>query len=165
MLAGSKLHLGSAIALGAFLALPGAASAQQTSAKQVTFSKDVAPIFQAKCQSCHEPGSIGLALGLLGALLSAPAPAVGQENFEIQVYGSETVPPGTTMVELHSNVAADGTTRTENGDKVICQMERPLGSNIARRVCRTEEATAAERQAAQDAIRLAPKSGLSPRSN
>jgi hypothetical protein len=26
--------------------------------KPVTFSKDVAPIFQAKCQSCHEPGSI-----------------------------------------------------------------------------------------------------------
>src|SRR5689334_10435985 len=23
-----------------------------------TFSKDVSPIFQAKCQSCHEPGSI-----------------------------------------------------------------------------------------------------------
>jgi len=54
---GSKLHLGSALAVGAFLALPGAASAQQ--AKQVTFSKDVAPIFQSKCQNCHEPGSIG----------------------------------------------------------------------------------------------------------
>jgi hypothetical protein len=27
-------------------------------AKQVTFSKDVAPIFQAKCQECHQPGSI-----------------------------------------------------------------------------------------------------------
>ena len=26
--------------------------------KAVTFSKDVAPILQAKCQSCHEPGSI-----------------------------------------------------------------------------------------------------------
>ena len=26
--------------------------------RKVTFSKDVAPIFQAKCQSCHEPGSI-----------------------------------------------------------------------------------------------------------
>ncbi|HUR33954.1 MAG TPA: cytochrome c [Vicinamibacterales bacterium] len=26
--------------------------------KTVTFSKDVAPIFQAKCQTCHEPGSI-----------------------------------------------------------------------------------------------------------
>ena len=25
---------------------------------EVTFTKDIAPIFQAKCQSCHEPGSI-----------------------------------------------------------------------------------------------------------
>src|SRR5260370_23001461 len=55
-----------------------------------------------------------VALGFLGAL-GAPAPAPAQENFEIQVYGSETVAPGTTMVELHRNVAADGTTRTENG--------------------------------------------------
>src|SRR5688500_16371794 len=55
----SKLHAGAgALALGALLALPGAALAQQ-GAKQVTFSKDVAPIFQAKCQNCHEPGSIG----------------------------------------------------------------------------------------------------------
>ena len=28
------------------------------SPKQVTFSKDVAPIFQKKCQECHQPGSI-----------------------------------------------------------------------------------------------------------
>ena len=40
---------------GALLALP-VASAAETD--KVTFSKDVAPIFQAKCQSCHEPGSI-----------------------------------------------------------------------------------------------------------
>ena len=54
---GSRLHLGAgALVLGAALALPGAASAQS---KQVTFNKDVSPIFQAKCQSCHEPGSIG----------------------------------------------------------------------------------------------------------
>jgi hypothetical protein len=59
MMPGSKLHLGSALAIGAFLALPGAAFAQQAQGKQVTFSKDVSPIFQAKCQSCHEPGSIG----------------------------------------------------------------------------------------------------------
>src|ERR1700740_3497530 len=26
--------------------------------KQVTFSKDVAPILQAKCQECHQPNSI-----------------------------------------------------------------------------------------------------------
>src|SRR5258705_1581240 len=51
-------------------------------------------------------------LGVMGALAAAPVAA--QENFEIQVYGSETVAPGSTMVELHSNVAAVGTTRTEN---------------------------------------------------
>ena len=57
MMPGSKFHLGAgALVVGAILALPGAASAQQ---KQVTFTKDVSPIFQAKCQSCHEPGSIG----------------------------------------------------------------------------------------------------------
>ena len=56
-MAGSKVHVGAgALVLGAVLALPGAASAQQ---KQVTFSKDVSPILQSKCQSCHEPGSIG----------------------------------------------------------------------------------------------------------
>ena len=54
---GSKIQMGAgALVLGAVFALPGAAAAQQ---KQVTFSKDVSPILQAKCQSCHEPGSIG----------------------------------------------------------------------------------------------------------
>lgn len=31
-----------------------------------------------------------------------------QDNYEIQVYGSDTVAPRTTMVELHSNFTADG---------------------------------------------------------
>jgi hypothetical protein len=38
-----------------------------------------------------------------------------QANFEIQVYGSETVPTGSTMVKLYSNVAAQGTTSTIDG--------------------------------------------------
>ena len=33
---------------------------------------------------------------------------VAQDNYEIQVYGAETVAPGTTMVELHSNFTIDG---------------------------------------------------------
>ena len=54
---------------------------------------------------------------LCGALLAAAAPACAQENFEIQVYGAETIAPGQTMVELHSNVAVQGTTRKE--DRVL----------------------------------------------
>jgi hypothetical protein len=51
-------------------------------------------------------------LALLLALASA---AAGQENFEIQVYGSETVAPRATMIELHTNSAIRGTTRREDG--------------------------------------------------
>jgi hypothetical protein len=56
-----------------------------------------------------------VALFVSGGLLALPAPAKAQNNFEIQVYGSETVPPRSTMVELHSNVAAEGSRRTVDG--------------------------------------------------
>ncbi len=45
------------LAVGAFVAL-NANSASAEVPKTPTFSKDIAPIFQAKCQNCHEPGSI-----------------------------------------------------------------------------------------------------------
>jgi hypothetical protein len=38
-----------------------------------------------------------------------------QDNYEIQVYGSETVDPGRTMIELHSNYTANGLTTTVDG--------------------------------------------------
>jgi hypothetical protein len=44
------------LALVGLAATAGHAHAQ--SAPAVTFSKDVAPIFQAKCQDCHRPGSM-----------------------------------------------------------------------------------------------------------
>jgi hypothetical protein len=34
---------------------------------------------------------------------AVPGPARAQDNYEIQVYGSELVPAGDTMVEFHSN--------------------------------------------------------------
>jgi hypothetical protein len=37
------------------------------------------------------------------AIASSPLLARAQANYEIQVYGAETVPPQTFMVELHSN--------------------------------------------------------------
>jgi hypothetical protein len=52
-------------------------------------------------------------LYLLLPFLSIPVAA--QDNYEIQVYGSETVEAGRTMVELHSNYTIDGERETVNG--------------------------------------------------
>src|SRR5581483_8091195 len=40
-------------------------------------------------------------------VLSAAA-ASAQNNYEIQVYGADTIAPQSTMVELHSNFTAEG---------------------------------------------------------
>jgi len=46
------------IALPAVALLTAGAPAAQQAQGQVTFSKDIAPIFQRSCQNCHRPGSI-----------------------------------------------------------------------------------------------------------
>lgn len=43
------------------------------------------------------------------------APLFAQGNYEIQVYGSETVPPGHTMLEFHTNYTFEGTKTFEDG--------------------------------------------------
>jgi hypothetical protein len=49
------------------------------------------------------------AASLVALLVGAAAvPAVCQDNYEIQVYGSELVAPRATMVELHSNFTTRG---------------------------------------------------------
>jgi len=42
-------------------------------------------------------------------------PLSAQNNYEIQVYGSDTVAPGRTMVELHSNYTFEGFEKPEQG--------------------------------------------------
>ena len=44
-------------ALSAALMLPAAAAAADT-VKTPTFTKDIAPIFQEKCEACHRPDSM-----------------------------------------------------------------------------------------------------------
>ena len=46
-----------AIWVGALLLLPGISVAADVGAPTVTFAKDVAPIFQEKCQDCHRKGT------------------------------------------------------------------------------------------------------------
>jgi len=48
-------------------------------------------------------------------VLSLPLYARGQDNYEIQVYGSETVAPGRTMFELHSNYTPEGSRLAPEG--------------------------------------------------
>ena len=47
-----------------------------------------------------------LAIALWGLLQCLPLSAQG--NYEIQVYGADTVAPNSTMVEIHSNFTASG---------------------------------------------------------
>src|SRR5258705_12244705 len=44
--------------LSVFLIMSAPALAAETPGRQVTISKDVAPILQEKCQQCHQPNSI-----------------------------------------------------------------------------------------------------------
>jgi len=50
---------------------------------------------------------------MLSAFL--PPRAAAQDNYEIQVYDAETVEPGHTMVELHSNFTIDGSKQVIDG--------------------------------------------------
>ena len=45
---------------------------------------------------------------LAALIVVACLPLHAQGNYEIQVYGADTVPPGRTMVELHSNFTFEG---------------------------------------------------------
>lgn len=52
-------HVGaSVVTLGALVALAAPVMTEDRPSKPVTFSKDIAPIIQAKCQECHQPDSI-----------------------------------------------------------------------------------------------------------
>ncbi len=49
---------GCGLAVLACIFMAASAAASPNGADEVTFAKDVAPIFQQKCQSCHQPNSI-----------------------------------------------------------------------------------------------------------
>ena len=51
----------------------------------------------------------------LALLLGSAGAAAAQDNYEIQVYGSDLVPTGRTMVELHSNFTVQGSTTAVDG--------------------------------------------------
>jgi hypothetical protein len=54
----AKFHHAVVLAMVLVLALPVLAASQDSSSKVPVFTKDVAPIFQEKCQACHREGYI-----------------------------------------------------------------------------------------------------------
>ena len=67
-------------------------------------------------------------LSVLALILPfAPTLAHAQDNYEIQVYGVDTVPPASTMVELHSNFTAEG---SKTGAGTVCCL--PITPNMRR---------------------------------
>jgi len=56
-----------------------------------------------------------LFLPLICLALLFPVRAKAQDNYEIQVYPSETMAPKTLLIELHSNFTAQGSTTTQYG--------------------------------------------------
>ena len=60
------------------------------------------------------PSSRVALLALFAAVILAPF-AHAQDNYEIQVYGSDIVPPRSTMVEIHSNFTVSGSKTVRNG--------------------------------------------------
>lgn len=58
---------------------------------------------------------IALHLTAALSLLLAPALARAQDNYEIQVYGADLVPRGSTMFELHSNFTFEGSRFSQDG--------------------------------------------------
>src|SRR5271157_4002517 len=51
----------------------------------------------------------------LAGLFGTSGVVKAQDNYEIQVYGSETVEPGHTMIELHSNFTFQGSKNPTDG--------------------------------------------------
>jgi len=64
--------------------------------------------------SLHVGSILSASIGLV-ALAGLPAPVQAQGNYEIQVYGADTVAPESLMVELHSNFTFEGQKETIDG--------------------------------------------------
>jgi hypothetical protein len=63
----------------------------------------------------RRPVTVLASVALCAGTLVLPNRLAAQDNYEIQVYPSETVAPRTTMVEVHSNFTLDGRTATQDG--------------------------------------------------
>jgi hypothetical protein len=55
-----------------------------------------------------------------------------QDNYEIQVYGSDRVDPGHTMIELHNNFTIEGSATIVDGVYPMNRVEHETAENTHR---------------------------------
>ena len=67
--------------------------------------------------------------------------------------------PLQTQSRAASGPAPAAAKTASDDDKLICEMERPVGSNIPKRVCRTQAQIDRERETAQDTMRELTRPG------
>src|SRR6202050_5531948 len=80
-----------------------------SSARHTEFIMQLITFLMGRCDSDQTMSRRHIAITLLLVTLSlAVTLAHAQDNYEIQVYGSDLVDPEHTMVELHSNFTIDG---------------------------------------------------------
>jgi hypothetical protein len=70
---------------------------------------------QARKISTALQRSLRASFFVIAACAFSASSAAAQDNYEIQVYSYETVEPGHTMVELHSNFTIEGSKQLANG--------------------------------------------------
>jgi hypothetical protein len=88
-----------------------------------------------------------LACGLALALVLAACASTPQQTPATAAAGA--APAGTTSA----------TAQVATKPKLVCEEEKPLGSNLPQRICMTPEEAAARQKAAQDKIRNIQNSG------
>jgi hypothetical protein len=96
-----------------------------------------------------------LRLSLTLVLLMAACAALSKQ---VQVAERQPAPASKGSTAGKDAVASVG---PEPEGKIVCRMERPIGSNIAERVCRYIEDVERNRQRTQD-ILLAPQTNTRP---
>jgi len=85
------------------------------------------------------------------------ATAVAGVGVSPPAYAEEVASADSAAVQAASQHAASQKEKAD-GERMICRREKPLGSNLATRVCRTQAQMEREKKAAQEAMTAGSKS-------
>src|ERR1039458_376276 len=92
-----------------------ARAAARASLLKTSFALRAQPRTKLQCGFLFNRSHMILLVAVLALFFLASSSLLSQENYEIQVYPSETQSPGTLLAELHSNYTVEGSTAIQFG--------------------------------------------------